>query len=172
MEKKKTGQKEIVKLSIELLDRVETVEEIENILGVKITKETLSLIGKELNNRKRKSAAAKRKYAAIGNRELVAEQKAANKKLDLTYQKFLQLRQQVYSGSTDTKSERELLIQNIEESNCWLDKEDKLLFDTYLTSKVHGDRIDILRELTSRYLENVGELLDIELYTTKNIEGM
>ena len=47
MEKKKTGQKEIVKLSIELLDRVETVEEIENILGVKITKETLSLIGKE-----------------------------------------------------------------------------------------------------------------------------
>ena len=54
MEKKKLGQKEIVKLSIELLDRVETVEEIENILGVKITKETLSLIGKELNNRKRK----------------------------------------------------------------------------------------------------------------------
>lgn len=40
MEKKKLGQKEIVKLSIELLDRVETVEEIENILGVKITKET------------------------------------------------------------------------------------------------------------------------------------
>ena len=36
MEKKKTGQKEIVKLSIELLDRVETVEEIENILGVKL----------------------------------------------------------------------------------------------------------------------------------------
>ena len=29
MEKKKLGQKEIVKLSIELLDRVETVEEIE-----------------------------------------------------------------------------------------------------------------------------------------------
>ena len=49
MEKKKLGQKEIVKISIELLDRVETVEEIENILGVKITKETLSLIGKELN---------------------------------------------------------------------------------------------------------------------------
>ena len=43
MEKKKTGQKEIVKLSIELLDRVETVEEIENILGVKLTKEKLSI---------------------------------------------------------------------------------------------------------------------------------
>lgn len=172
MEKKKTGQKEIVKLSIELLDRVETVEEIENILGVKIANETLSLIGKELNNRKRKSAATKRKYAAIGKRELVAEQKAANKELDLTYQKFLQLRRQVYSASTDTKSERELLIQNIEESNYWLDKESKLLFDTYLTSKVHGDRIDILRELTFRYLENVAELLDIELYTTKNMQEM
>ena len=68
MKKKKLGQKEIVKLSIELLDRVETVEEIENILGVKITKETLSLIGKELNNRKRKATSAKRKYAATGKR--------------------------------------------------------------------------------------------------------
>lgn len=172
MENKKLGQKEIVKLSIELLDRVETVEEIENILGVKITKETLSLIGKELNRRKRKSASAKRKYAAIGKRELVAEQKAANKELDITYQKFLQLRKQVYSAVTDTKSERELLIQNIEESNYWLDKESKLLFDTYLTSKVHGDRIDILRELAFRYLENVAELLDIELATTKNMQEM
>ena len=43
MEKKKTGQKEIVKLSIELLDRVETVEEIENILGVKITAQNILL---------------------------------------------------------------------------------------------------------------------------------
>lgn len=133
MEKKKLGQKEIVKLSIELLDRVERVEEIENILGVKITKEILSLIGKELNNRKRKVASAKRKYAATGERELVAEQNATNKRLELTYQKFLQLRKMAYNTVTDTKSQKQLLIKNIEESNYWLDRETKLLFDTYLT---------------------------------------
>ncbi len=172
MEKKKLGQKEIVKLSIELLDRVETVEEIENILGVKITKETLSLIGKELNNRKRKAASAKRKYAATGKRELVAEQNATNKRLELTYQKFLQLRKKAYNTVTDTKSQKQLLIENIEESNYWLDRETKLLFDTYLTSKVHRDRIDLLRELAFRYLEDVAELLDIELSTTENMQEM
>lgn len=172
MKKKKLGQKEIVKLSIELLDRVETIGEIENILGVKLTKETLSLIGKELNNRKRKSSEAKRKYATIGKRELVAEQKAANKELDLIYQKFLHLRKQAYNTVKDEKSQKQSLIENIEESSYWLDKETKLLFDTYLTLKVHGDRIDILRELAFRYLDDVAELLDIELSTTKNMQAM
>lgn len=172
MEKKKLGQKKVVRLSIELLDRVETKEEIENILGVKLTKETLSLIGKELNNRKRKSEETKRKYAATGQRELVAEQKATNKELDLIYQKFLKVRKQSYNTSKDSQSQKQRLIQNIEESNYWLDKETKLLFDTYLVSKVHGDRIDILRELAFRYLEDVSELLEIELSTTKNMQEM
>lgn len=172
MEKKKLGQKEVVRLSIELLDGVETKEEIENILGVKLTKETLSLIGKELNNRKRKSEETKRKYAATGQRELVAEQKATNKELDLIYQKFLKVRKQSYNTSKDSQSQKQRLIQNIEESNYWLDKETKLLFDTYLVSKVHGDRIDILRELAFRYLEDVSELLEIELSTTKNMQEM
>ena len=172
MEKKKLGQKEIVRLSIELLDSVETKEEIENILGVKLTKELLSLIAKELNNRKRKKEEVKRKYAANGQRELVAEQKAINRELDLSYQKFLKVRKQAYNTSKDSQSQKQRLIKNIEESSYWLDKETKLLFDTYLVSKVHGDRIDILRELAFRYLENVSELLEIELSTTKNMQEM
>ena len=87
MKKKKPVGKDIVEQAIKQMNRVETLEELEQILGVKLTNQLLSEINKQMNRMKKKNAEAKRKYAATGKRELVQEQKAAQQSLEQLHQK-------------------------------------------------------------------------------------
>ena len=59
MKKKKPVGKDIVEQAIKQMNRVETLEELEQILGVKLTNQLLSEINKQMNRMKKKNAEAK-----------------------------------------------------------------------------------------------------------------
>ena len=123
MKKKKPVGKDIVEQAIKQMNRVETLEELEQILGVKLTNQLLSEINKQMNRMKKKNADAKRKYAATGKRELVQEQKAAQQSLEQLHQKFIDMREKrehrknPLDEQTQLAQERQKIWSEIEEGN-------------------------------------------------------
>ena len=173
MKKKKPVGKDIVEQAIKQMNRVETLEELEQILGVKLTNQLLSEINKQMNRMKKKNAEAKRKYAATGKRELVQEQKAAQQSLEQLHQKFIDMREKrehrknPLDEQTQLAQERQKIWSEIEEGNYWLDNQAKDMFSYYQHLTVHGDRIDALQDLLLYYIEDAQSLLEIEVSTTE-----
>ena len=148
------------------MNRVETLEELEQILGVKLTNQLLSEINKQMNRMKKKNAEAKRKYAATGKRELVQEQKAAQQSLEQLHQKFIDMREKrehrknPLDEQTQLAQERQKIWSEIEEGNYWLDNQAKDMFSYYQHLTVHGDRIDAIQDLLLYYIEDAQSLLE------------
>lgn len=171
MKKKKTLEKDIVEKAIKQLNQVETLEDLEQVLGVKLTKQLLSEINKQINRMKKKTADAKRKYAATGKRELVQEQKATQQSLEQLHQKFIGMREKREQSKNplDERAqlvqERKKIWQEIEDGNYWLNDQTKNLFFYYQHLVVHGDRIDALQNLLVHYIENAQSLLEVEVST-------
>ena len=168
MNKKKTVGRDIVEMAIKRLNQVETLEDLEQVLGVKLTKQLLSEINRQINRMKKKTADAKRKYSAAGKRELVQEQKVTQQTLEQLHQKFIGMREKREHSKNplDERSqlnrERKKIWQEIEEGNYWLNDQTKDLF-----SYVHGDRIDAIQDLLLYYIEDAQSLLEIEVSTTE-----
>ena len=172
MNKKKTVGRDIVEMAIKRLNQVETLEDLEQVLGVKLTKQLLSEINRQINRMKKKTADAKRKYSAAGKRELVQEQKVTQQTLEQLHQKFIGMREKREHSKNplDERSqlnrERKKIWQEIEEGNYWLNDQTKDLFSYYQHLVVHGDRIDALQSLLVYYIEDAQSLKEVEVSTT------
>lgn len=169
MKEKKKTQKELVERAIEELKYVKDLNELETKLGVKLTPDLLREINKKLNSMKSKAEKSKRKYSSTGNRQLAAEGKAHIGEISALQEKLSEMKKSAKKEETLAERldrERVDIIKMLEEMDAWLDEDTYNLFLFYQRLVVHGDRIDIIKKIAYRYMENSQTLLNLENNTT------
>ena len=170
MKKKKQVKKEIVDKAIKELEYVETLNDLERKLGVKLTDKTIEAIKKELGRRKRKAIESKRKYSAKGNRDLVEHSKAELRRLEALTKHFKEMYQGTKKGNIESiEEEKQELIKRIIKNGYWPDDTTKTVFMTSLTYPIHEDRIEAISKIMQRYVEEVNRLINLEITTQKEM---
>ena len=170
MKKKKQVRKDIVDKAIKELEYVETLNDLERKLGVKLTDKTIEAIKKKLGRRKRKAIESKRKYSAKGNRDLVEHSKDELRRLEALTKHFKEMYQGTKKGNIESiEEEKQELIKRIIKDGYWPDDTTKTVFMTSLTYPIHEDRIEAISKIMQRYVEEVNRLINLEITTQKEM---
>lgn len=183
--KKETIQekKETVDLAISYMKDIADLKELEEKLGQEITEELLTKISQKLISMKKSKAILKRVYSQNGETELSLEQKSDLKELKELDKKFREIRNKSKNEVISVRPKKESkesklierkkrMISEIESINYWLAPEVKEKFYIYKTSEFYGERLNILKELETMYMNYLQKLSSYRKETSERIYHM
>lgn len=163
MKKNNELEQDFINLVIGVIEHVESIKELEEELGNKITPTALQEITKQLVIMKKKSTARIRIYASQGELSLVLEEQMKQQHLKEILKKFENMKNNNLTEN-DTKEQetskkpadkvtekRKWIITEMNNINIWPDAKAKELIEKYQTTSLAKDRLSILNELESLY---------------------
>ena len=174
---------ETVDLAISYIKDIEDLQELEEKIGEKITEELLTKISQKLISMKKRKATLQRVYSQNQELELSLEQKNALQDLKELDKKFREIRSKSKKEVINVRSRKETkasklserkkrIISEIESINYWLTPEVKEKFSIYKTSEFYGERLNILKELETIYMNYLQTLSKYRKETSERIYHM
>ena len=167
-----------IEIAIENLDKVNNLSELEQIIKEELTIKLLNAIQEELNRRKKKTKALRRKYKSRGAIEEATEQNHKLDKLNISMENFSNMMNndiesdapKYFVRKEETYNQKvKRITHEIVETDYFMDKKTKKVFYSYVESNSSKERLIILYELANTYADYIKEVTNTK-EMTKNLQ--
>ena len=167
-----------IEIAIDNLDKVNNLSELEQIIKEELTIKLLNAIQEELNRRKKKTKALRRKYKSRGAIEEATEQNHKLDKLNISMENFSNMMNndiesdapKYFVRKEETYNQKvKRITHEIVETDYFMDKKTKKVFYSYVESNSSKERLIILYELANTYADYIKEVTNTK-EMTKNLQ--
>lgn len=178
------NENEFIDSVINAIEEVDTLKELEQKIGEELTPEVLSKIRHRFITLRKQTLSLARTYSTRGDLDLSIEQKENLKNLKDLFEKFKDMKKNENNNQKQEKklsskktvskieSRKQKIISEIESINHWISLESKQQFAEYQQKSMYGDRLDILKRLTTLYIEYMEKLKVYQKETMEEIMGI